>query len=216
MANFSFRKYRPLSLRVWHWLTAVSILGLLGTVLIRKTLLSWRTNAALIEEKLKAAGITITPELAREIAVAIRNPLWDWHIYLGFALGALFIGRVFIAFLVERQFMGAEVFKAISGLPRVPESEKGDAYYFILVKALYAVFYLFTAFMVVTGFMLTFKTDFGLSRELAQKTKELHELAMWFFVGFVGVHILGVIAAEVGRFPGIVSDMISGGDRNQE
>lgn len=214
MSKYSFQKYRPLSLRVWHWLTAFSILGLLGTVLLRKTLLSWRTNSALIAEKLKAAGTEITPELAREIAVAIRDPLWDWHIYLGVALGALFIGRIFIALLVEKQLLGAEVFKALSGLREVRESEKGEAYHFIVVKILYAVFYVVTALMVVTGFMLIYETDLGLSRELAQTTKEVHEIAMWFFVWFVGVHILGVIAAEVGKFPGIVSDMINGGDRN--
>ena len=97
MINYRFRKYQPLCLRVWHWMNAAIISGLLMTVLLRKTLLSWRINSVLIEEKLKAAGTVITPELAKDIAIAIRNPLWDCHIYLGFALGVFFIGRICIA-----------------------------------------------------------------------------------------------------------------------
>ncbi|MEN0059456.1 MAG: cytochrome b/b6 domain-containing protein, partial [Bdellovibrio sp.] len=65
MAVVQFRKYQPLGLRIWHWLNALAILGLLLTVLLRKTFLSWRTNSALIEAKLQAAGTAITPELAK-------------------------------------------------------------------------------------------------------------------------------------------------------
>lgn len=212
MSKYSFRKYQPLSLRLWHWLSALMILGLLGTVLLRKTLLSWRTNAALIQEKLKDAGTEIAPNLAREIAVAIRDPLWDWHINMGLVLGALFLGRILIALFVEKQFFGVEALKSVSGLREVPAAEKANAIHFTLVKIIYAVFYLAIAFMVITGFMLTYETELGLSKELARTTKENHEMMTWFFVVFVGVHLLGVILTEVRKAPGIVSDMINGGD----
>ncbi len=103
MLNFSFRKYNPLSLRLWHWINSLVILGILGTVLLRKTFLSWRTNSALIEEMLNDAGTIISPELAKSIAVEIRNPMWDWHIYLGFTMGVLFLARILSVFLFEKK-----------------------------------------------------------------------------------------------------------------
>lgn len=211
MSEFSFRKYQPVSLRLWHWSNALVILGLLGTVLMRKTFLSWRTNAAVIEEKLKAAGTVIPPELSKEIAVAIRNPLWDWHIYLGFGLGALFLGRVFIALFVEKEFPGTQALRLALGLRKSPAHEKIQAFHHAAVKAGYAAFYLVTALMVMTGFLLAFKTELGLPKDLIGPAKETHELLMWFFVVFIGGHLLGVVVAENREDSGLVSDMIHGG-----
>ena len=213
MLKFSFRKYQPLSLRLWHWFNAAVILGLLGTVLLRKTFLSWRTNSVLIEEKLKAAGTLITPELAKEIAVAIRNPLWDWHVYLGFGLGALLVGRVLIALLVEKQLPAVAAFKSLKGLKEVSAEQKPEALHYTVVKTGYAVFYLATLTMVATGLMLNFKTELGLSKELGGLIKETHEILMWFFVVFVVGHLAGLIFAENSKEPGLISDMINGGNK---
>lgn len=212
MPDYSFRKYQVLSLRLWHWTNSVVILGLLGTVLIRKTFLSWRTNSVLIEEKMKAAGTPITPEFAKEIAVAIRDPLWDWHIYLGFVLGALLLVRILIAVLVEKKCPGMTALKSAIGIKSVPSDKRYGALHFTAVKIGYAVFYVVTIFMVLTGLLLNFKTGIGLSKDLVGITKEIHELLMWFFVFFVGGHIIGIVIAENRTNQGLVSDMIHGGD----
>lgn len=214
MSGYSFRKYQYLSLRLWHWANSVVILGLLGTVFIRKTFLSWRTNSVVIEEKMNAAGKPITPELAKEIAVAIRDPLWDWHIYLGFALGLLLLARILIAIFVEKKCPGVSAFKSAIGIKSVPVAEKYGALHFTAVKIGYAVFYSVTILMVVTGLLLNFKTGIGLSKDLVGITKELHELLMWFFVFFIGGHIIGIVIAENRADQGLVSDMIHGGDAN--
>lgn len=210
--RYSFKKYQPLSLRFWHWLNALVIVGLLATVLIRKTLLSWRTNSVVIQEKLKAAGTDITPDFAKEIAVAIRNPLWDWHIYLGYGLTALIVGRILIAVFVEKRADDSSLWKKIAHIRTLSAGEKPEAAHHVLVKLGYVLFYVMAFFMVVTGLALTFKTDIGLSKELAGTIKEYHELAMWFFVGFTGLHILGVVIAENRKDRGIISDMVHGGD----
>lgn len=211
VSKFSFRKYQFLSLRLWHWANFVVILGILGTVFIRKTFLSWRTNSVLIEEKLKVAGNPITPELAKEIAVAIRDPLWDWHIYLGFILSALLIARILIALFIERQYPGAPAVRSVLGINSIPTLERREALHFAIVKIGYAAFYLVTMLMVVTGFLLIFKTEIGLSGDFSGMIKESHELMMWFFVVFVAGHIVGIVIAENRTDQGIVSDMIHGG-----
>lgn len=211
ISKYSFRKFQPLSLRLWHWLNAVTILGLLVTVLLRKTLLSWRSNSTLIQEKLNEAGMVITPELAKEVAVAIRNPLWDWHIFLGFTLGILLIGRIMISIFTDRKCIDAQNIKNVIRVTSLPVSEKREAIHYTFVKIGYAVFYLVTALMVVTGFMLNFKVDLNLSKDFAGVLKEIHELMMWFFVVFVGGHVIGVIIAENRNDQGLISDMINGG-----
>jgi cytochrome b561 len=200
MNDDGFREPRSLGLRLWHWLNAAMILGLLGTVLLRKTLLSWRDNAALIEAKLREAGIVITPELAKGIAIEIRNPLWQWHVYFGYALGALLLGRVLVALRVVKQ----------------PARDRPRSMHDRLVKLGYLALYTATLLMVVSGGLLAFKSGLGLSPDIAARVKAMHELMQWFFVLFVGAHLMGVLIAENGPNAGMVSRMIHGGgpDKN--
>ena len=212
MSKYSFKKYQPASLRLWHWLNALVIVGLLLTVLLRKTLLSWRANSALIQEKLNEAGTAIAPEMAREIAVAIRNPLWDWHVYLGFALTTLLIGKILVAVFIEKKAVDVQSIKNIFLFKRIPNPERKEALHYSFVKTGYAVFYIATAVMVVTGLLLNFEESLKLSEPLSEVLKETHEIMMWFFVVFIGGHLAGVVLAENGADKGLVSDMINGGD----
>ncbi|WP_374035383.1 cytochrome b/b6 domain-containing protein [Bdellovibrio bacteriovorus] len=213
MNNYSFKKYQPLSLRVWHWLNALAILGLLGTAFLRKTFLSWRTNSALIESKLQEAGTSITPELAKDIAVSIRTPMWDWHYVLGFTLGGLILVRVLVGIFAVKKCPATHAVQSAWNLKKVPAGQKANALHYTLVKTGYALFYLVTVFMVVSGIVLYFKNELGLSKEALNPVKEVHELMMWFFVAFVVGHILGLVVAENRHDQGLVSDMINGGPK---
>ena len=91
------KKWR-LDFRIWHWIHAVVILGLLGTVFLRKTFLSWRANSEILIQKLSDINLEITSEQAKVLAKAIRAPMWEWHIILGYALGILLVWRVQLFF----------------------------------------------------------------------------------------------------------------------
>lgn len=211
MTRYTFKKYQPLSLRIWHWLNSVVIFGLLSTVLLRKTFLSWRTNSELIKNKLVEGGITITPELAKDIAVSIRNPMWDWHYILGFCLTGLLVFRVFVKFFSKKNQQTAP--RAWEFL-KAPRNERFPALHFGAVKMAYILFYLSALFMVVSGLLMYFKSDLALAKETTDALKEIHEVMMWFFVVFSAGHILGVLIAENREDKGIVSDMIHGGIKN--
>lgn len=213
MEKYSFRQYQPLGLRIWHWLNALVILGLLGTVLLRKTFLSWRTNSALIEAKLQSAGTSITPELAKDIAVSIRTPMWDWHIYLGLGLAVLILLRIVVALSQKGPGSFLHSVKGLLGGAKLLKAGQGHALHYHFVKVGYAVFYLATLLMVITGLAMHFKDEVGLGKELVGSIKEVHELMMWFFVVFASSHILGIIIAENRGDKGLVSDMIHGGDK---
>lgn len=198
MSSYSFKKKQSLLLRSWHWLNFFTISALLLTALLRKGWLSWRSNSQIIIDKSTAAGSQITPELAKEIAVQIRNQMWDWHYVAGFALAALLLLRIFI-FIKE-------------GRPQF-DSNWSDikAIHFKSVKLSYLLFYAITIFMVGSGLSLYFKENIGLNKDLAEFLKETHELMLWFFSLFVIGHLAGIVMAENKEDKGIVSDMINGG-----
>lgn len=207
--KYSFRQYQPRSLRLWHWMNALVIFGLVATVILRKTFLSWRANSQLIQEK---ANNAITPEVANTIAKTLRNQMWDWHYYLGFALGALLLWRILIA-LVNRQQGIKKIIEGMKEIPQLSGESKYRALHYTLVKTVYALFYLVLLYMVVSGVVLYFEDPLKLSEGLKEALEELHETAAWFFYIFIVGHIAGVVLAENREDAGIVSDMFNGGKK---
>ena len=180
-----------LQLRIWHWLHAVTVLGLLGTFFLRKTFLSWRANSEILTAKLAEFGITVSPEQAAALAKAVRAPMWEWHIILGFVFAALVLWRLVM------------IFK--EGFGYVPESAH-MAWVYRGYKAIYAVL----AFMAVSGIVLYFYKDIGLAKSVAGGVKEAHEIVAWGVAAFVVMHIVGVFVADNKEQKGITSRMISG------
>lgn len=212
MNRLTLKRDQPASLRLWHWLNALVILGLLGTVLLRKTVLSWRTNSVLIETKIKEAGGAIETGLAASIAKAIRDVMWEWHIILGFALAGLIVLRALVGFTTKRA-PHKEAIESIRAAFRTSGEERKNLLHYAGVKLSYVWFYATIVFMTITGFATYFSKSLGIEKPTLNAIKESHEFAMWFIVVFVIAHVSGVILAELTRFRGIVSDMIHGGDK---
>jgi Ni,Fe-hydrogenase I cytochrome b subunit len=210
--TYSFKKHQPASMRWWHWLNALAILALLGTVLLRKTFLSWRTNAAYIQSKIEEGAGSVTPEVAESIAKGLRDVMWQWHYWIGFALGALLVARILIGIFVVKKCPATHAVQSAMGISSVPRETRITAVHYTLVKSGYALFYLITLYMVLSGIALYFKKEMGLSKDITSLLKEVHEFLMWFFVIFVVGHIAGVFFAENRGDKGLTSDMISGGD----
>ncbi|MNK15837.1 hypothetical protein D3C87_339880 [compost metagenome] len=213
MANkYTFRKYQPLGLRIWHWLNALAIFALLGTVLLRKTFLSWRSNAALIQNRIQEAGGSVSTEVAANIAKELRDLMWEWHVYIGFALGALLIYRLGVGLWTERKCPGVSALKSAFAFKKAAPEDKNAALHETFVKTGYALFYLVALFMVVSGVLMYFEETLSLSKGFKGLLKETHELLMWFFIIFITGHVIGVVVAENRNDKGLVSDMIHGGD----
>ncbi len=191
---------RRLDFRLWHWLHAFVVLGLMGTILLRKTFLSWRTNSELIMQNLAGINIEVTSDQAKILAKAIRAPMWEWHIILGYALAALVIWRIALFFTHNgsskfRNFKSASLHKK-------------------LVIFSYIGIYAIILFMTISGQVLNFNSELGLSKGLVGDIKDIHEFV--FFYGvlvFVPLHIVGVIFAEVTNESGLVSNMINGKEK---
>ncbi len=183
-----------LSIRIWHWLNAVAVTGLLGTFFLRKTFLSWRDNSALIVEKLSSLGVDVTAEQAKIVAKAIRAPMWEWHIIFGVMLALLLLFRIWI-FWQEAGF----------GYDSDEQSQHAR-----LIHGGYRIFYLILIFMAVSGLILNWSELLGLSKEMTHSIKEIHGYVAWAVAVFVPLHIIGIFIADNDDQRGIVSRMISG------
>ena len=80
----------------------------------------------------------------------------------------------------------------------------------MLIKTLYAFFYVLLMVMVATGLCLAFRESIPVLRKM-HFIKEIHGFTMYLIIGFIIVHIAGVVTGEKRRHKGIVSDMINGG-----
>ncbi|QFR48805.1 cytochrome b/b6 domain-containing protein [Sulfurimonas lithotrophica] len=183
-----------ISFRIWHWLNAIVVLGLLGTVFLRKTFLSWRTNSEILMDKLFDMDIEITLEQAKILAKAIRAGMWEWHIILGYALVFLIVYRIVL------YFKDSSIRESFSSL--TPHKKA--------VHILYYIIYATLIFMSISGFMIHFYQDLGLSKEAAHDIKEIHEFVFNIIMYFVPIHIAGVIIADNTEEKGLVSSMING------
>ena len=185
-----------LNFRIWHWLNAIVVLGLLGTVFLRKTFLNWRTNSEILTNKLFDMDIEITVTQAKILAKAVRAGMWEWHIILGYALAFLLIYRIFLFF---KDSSKKELFSSLT-----PHKKA--------VKLLYYVVYTTLFFMAVSGFIIYFYKELQLTKELAHDIKEIHELVFNILMIFVPLHIAGVVIAENSDEKGILSSMVNGKD----
>lgn len=192
------KKWR-LDFRIWHWVHATVILGLLGTVFLRKTFLSWRANAELLTQKLSEINIEVTTDQAKVLATAIRAPMWEWHIILGYALAALLLWRLLLFFTKSGKINYLDF--------------KEETLHKKMVTISYIVLYAVLLFMAITGLTIHFYETLSLTKDTAHDIKEIHELVYNAILIFVPLHIIGVIVAESRDEKGIISDMIHGGSK---
>lgn len=183
-----------LKFRIWHWLNALVILGLLGTFFLRKTFLSWKTNSEILMTKLTDMDIEVTAEQTKILAKAVRAGMWEWHIILGYALAFLVLYRIYLFFADTSEKVD---FKSLD----MHHKAVKISYYFV-----YAILF----FMSVSGLVILFYEDLGMSKDFAHDIKEIHELVAYVLAIFVPLHVAGVFFADARDEKGLVSTMIHG------
>ena len=188
-----------LNFRIWHWIHATVVLGLLGTVFLRKTFLSWRTNSELLTNKLSGMDISVTADQAKMLAKSIRAPMWEWHILLGYALAALVVWRILLFFTES----GKQNYQNL----------KEETFHKKMVKIGYIGIYAVLAFMTLSGLVIHFYQELGLVKDTAHDIAEIHELVFNAVLIFAPLHIIGVFIAENQDEKGILSDMVNGGSK---
>ncbi len=200
-----------LPVRLWHWLNAIIISGSLLTVLLNSTLLKSKNNAPFIKETLQKSGAVITDDQANGVAHDLSDKVWEIHTYFGYALVALLVFRLLAEFFQLADQKLIRVIKVASHKYFVTKKQRELARHEMVVKTLYALFYLMLITMAVTGLFLAFEDFFEPYKSIRHSVKEVHNFTMYLILGFIVIHIAGVLLAERKDSKGIVSDMINGG-----
>lgn len=187
----------PAILRLWHWLNALAIFGLLFTVLLRKTFLDKKAVAAIVQTKLAEAGITIDSDLAIAIGKAVRAPMWEWHYIFAVVLGIAIALRI-VGTLSGRLEHPLKKFLVSSDLR---ERFKNGIHLLLCLSIV---------LLALTGAFYYFHDALGFEKDSVHWVKEVHESLLWPLIVLTSLHIVGVVRHELVTKEPIVSRMIHG------
>ena len=177
--------------RIIHWTIAVTFTLLLITIFLRLTWLNKHNVAAIIQNYLSDTNVSLTQEQLITLAKKIRQPMWNWHIYLGYILTGLFS----IRFLLP--IFGPMKFQSPFG-KNLSVKEKFQ-------KWTYIIFYLCVITSLTTGLIIAFGPT-----ELKKPMEEIHVLGIYYLIGYILLHLTGTFIAEFTDQKGIISRIVSG------
>ncbi len=177
--------------RMIHWSIAICMILLLITIFLRLTWMNKNNVADIIQNYLNTTDQTLTQDQLIVLAKKIRQPMWDWHIYLGYALTGLFGLRFMLPFLGEMKFQNPFNKELIF-------KEKFQ-------NLIYLVFYVCVVISLTTGLLIKFG-----STAIKKSMEEIHVLSIYYLIAFIILHIGGVLWAEFTQHKGIISRIVSG------
>ena len=177
--------------RLLHWAIAFTMFFLLLTVFLRLTWLEKNNVAAILQENLKLLQLNISQEDALKIAKKIRKPMWDWHIYSGYLLIALYLLRMITI------FKAGILFPNPLTKNQTPKQK--------LQGWTYIIFYFLMGVSLLTGLLIV--KGPGTWKE---PLESVHVQSVYYAVLFIIMHMVGLVIAELTDQKGIVSKMIHG------
>ena len=205
-----FRTTYTLAIRIWHWLTSLTITASIVMVILASTMFTMQGNIPVVQEQVQQKGGTLSSDQARAVAHEYSDKLWMTHKYIGFGLCFLLLCRIVIeaAYSKERR-LGTKIRKALAFQTQT-EVQRSDRRHYIMVKWGYVVFYLLLLVMALTGLGLAFE-DVPAFRSIHKSLTGIHKVVQFLIYSYIFFHIAGVIRADVTDNKGIVSRMINGG-----
>src|SRR5690554_3780371 len=176
--------------RITYWVIAVTFLLLLVTIFLRLTWMNKYNMADIIQGYLNRTDQSLSREQIVVLAKQIRKPMWDWHIYLGYILTALFSIRFIFPMFGKMKFQNP---MAKNLLLKVR-----------FQKWVYIIFYLCVAGSLVTGLLI----EWG-PKDWVKSIEKVHVLSIYYLVAFIVIHVGGVLIAELTDQKGIVSRILN-------
>ncbi|WP_055443285.1 cytochrome b/b6 domain-containing protein [Lacinutrix himadriensis] len=177
--------------RIIHWAIAVSFILLLITIFLRLTWMNKYNMAAIIEDYLISAEQSLSQDQLLVLAKKIRQPMWNWHIYIGYVLVGLFSIRFILPAFGQMKIQNP-FSKNLSTKKKIQ-------------KWTYLIFYICVIVSLVTGLII----ELG-PKELKKPMEEIHVLGIYYLIAFMVIHLAGVLIAEFTEQKGIISRIVSG------
>jgi Ni/Fe-hydrogenase 1 B-type cytochrome subunit len=203
------KQKNSLAIRIWHWLTFLGFTASLITVLLGSTLFKTKKNISTVIDEVARKGGTVTQDQAWSVAHAYSDKLWDTHKIIGYVLCFLLLSRLLIEFSQNKEEkLKTRIQTALSFHP-VNETAIRERNHYLLVKRGYLVFYVLFLCMGLTGLVLAFE-DLEFLKPIHKTASSLHSFFQWGIYGYILLHLIGVIRADLYKNKGIVSGMING------
>ncbi|HEY4108045.1 cytochrome b/b6 domain-containing protein [Puia sp.] len=177
--------------RIIHWAIALNILFLLTTIFLRMGWMNINSMGVIIQKNLRQSGIQLSLKEAVAIGKEVRRPMWNYHYLAGYSMIGLYLIR-----MVNTMVQGVAFESPFA--KRTTLQDKFKAWVYIAFYFLLAVS-LFTGFMTLNG-----------PKAWHDPMAFIHTKSVYYVVLFIAIHITGVLIADAGPEPGIVSRMISG------
>lgn len=204
-----------LGIRIWHWSLFIVLTASLITVGLASTIFRTRNTTPLVQTQLAKKGVVVGNDQARAVAHEYNDKFWELHTWLGYILCFFLLARVVIELTQPGEQRLRTRIKAALAFKPLDAQQRGGQQHYLLVKRLYLIFYAGITIMALTGLVMAFE-DAPLLRPWQNLARSLHALVQYIIYGFIVLHLAGVIRADLGRYPGIVSGMINGGKRNRQ
>ena len=199
-------------LRFWHWANTLLISLQLMTILFQKVIVKSRSAVT----ELQSSGKNVSVSQARELAHIISDRIWAWHIYFGWTLVALWVLRLGLQLTGPSELrFSARLLEVLRRYRLAPPADKGKAGKILFAKTTYALFYLFITIMVATGLILIYE-DVSWLKGVHHLAEETHNVTMFLIIGFIVLHVVGVVWAENKQDHGLISRMVGGEDPNSK
>ena len=201
-------------IRIWHWLTFLTITALMITVLMASTVLHPRANIKMVEERLEKKGVTITDDQAFSVSHAFDDKMWDIHKLLGYGLSFLLLSRLLIEAVQNKDEKLRNRIRKVLKLNFQNNTDKKEGKHYLIVKRGYLAFYVLLLIIVLTGLGMIFGHDLTFLDQNHRLIKKIHGFCQYLMYSYVFFHLCGVIIADNTNAKGIVSGMINGNKEN--
>ena len=179
--------------RIIHWAIAFSFLLLLITIFLRLTWMNKDNMAGIIQDYLNGTDQVLSQEQVIALAKKIRQPMWTWHIYIGYVLVGLFSIRFLLPAFGQMKIQNP-FGKNLSTKMKFQNWT-------------YIIFYACVIVSLTTGLLI----ELG-PKELKEPMEEIHVLGIYYLITFIAVHLAGVLMAEFTEQKGIISRIVSGSE----
>ena len=177
--------------RILHAAIGISFLLLLFTIFLRLTWMNKYNVATIIQDYLSTTDLVLSQDQAIILAKKIRQPMWQWHIYLGYILTGLFAIRFALPSFGQMKFQ-SPFGKNLSVKQKFQ-------------KWTYIIFYVLVVISLVTGLLIVWGPE-----TWKKPLESIHELGIYYIVAYIILHFGGILIAEFTDQKGIVSRIISG------
>jgi cytochrome b561 len=207
-----FNEKHSLGIRIWHWSFFILLMGSMTTVLLASTVFRTRNNTSLVQQQLKQKGLAVNTDQARAVSHAFSDKVWELHTWIGYFVAAFLLGRFILeAFQPSDELLRTKILRAKEFPPLAPEAVREKQHY-TQVKWSYILFYFLMVIMAMTGLGMAFE-NVPFLQPLHGALKQVHSFTQYGIYAFAFFHLMGVIIADAGRYPGLVSGMIHGKKR---